>query len=103
MQKSWKVILIVSIIINLTLGFILLSKPKNKKLDINTYTRKIDSLETELFIIQQTRDSIRNVIDTVIIEIDNNKKDYEEARDIILSNSTYEDYLFFTKYLNKGE
>ena len=103
MQKAWKVILILSITINLILGFILLSRPKNEEPDFSIYTEKIDSLELELFTLRQIRDSVRSSIDTITIKISDNEKNYEEIRDIILSNSVSDDYLFFTEYLSKRE
>lgn len=99
MQKAWKVILILSITANLVLVFILLSKPKVRESNSRVYIEKIDSLELELSLIQQARDSIRGSIDTTIVKIDNNNRDYEETRDIILSNSVNDDYVFFTEYL----
>lgn len=99
MQKAWKVILILSITANLVLGFILLSKPKVRESNSRVYIEKIDSLELELSLIQQARDSIRGSIDITIVKIDNNNRDYEETRDIILSNSVNDDYVFFTEYL----
>ena len=101
MQKAWKIILTLSIIINLILGFILSNKSRSREFDSSIYTEKIDSLELELFTLQKTRDSIRSSIDTVIIEINKNEKNYEESRDIILSNSVSDDYMFFTEYLSK--
>lgn len=101
MQKAWKVVLILSITLNLALGFILLSKSKKVTPNFSTYTKKIDSLELELSTLRQTRDSVRSSIDTIIIKISDNEKNYEEIRDIILSNSVNEDYLFFTEYLSK--
>lgn len=103
MQKAWKVILILSITINLALGFILLSKPKSREPDYNIYIERIDSLESELSTLRQVRDSIRSSIDTITTEIGNNEKNYEEIRDVILSNSVSDDYLFFTEYLSKRE
>lgn len=99
MQKAWKVILILSITANLVLGFILLSKPKIRESNSRVYIEKIDSLELELSLIQQARDSIRGSIDTTIVKIDDNNRDYEKTRDIILSNSITDDYVFFTEYL----
>ena len=101
MQKAWKIILTLSIIINLILGFILSSKSRSRESDFSIYTEKIDSLELELSTLQKTRDSIRSFIDTVTIEINKNEKNYEESRDIILSNSISDDYVFFTEYLSK--
>ena len=84
MQKALKVILIISIVINIILGFVLISRcPRHYTVNPNIYINKIDSLELELANIYRTRDSIRCAIDT------------------ILSNSTNDDYLFFTEYLSK--
>lgn len=101
MQKAWKAVLILSITINLALGFILLSRPKSEEPDFSIYTERIDSLELELYTLRQTRDSVRSSIDTITIEISDNEKNYEEIRDIILSNSVNDDYMFFTEYLSK--
>lgn len=103
MQKGWKAVLIVSIVINLVLGYILISEPKSIETNPNVYTEKIDSLGLELNVLKQIRDSIRSSIDTITIEINNNKESYEETRDIILSNSVDDDYLFFTGYLRKNK
>lgn len=102
MQKAWKAILILSITINLALGFILLSRPKNEEPNFSIYTERIDSLELELSTLRQTRDSVRSSIDTITIKISDNKKNYEEIRDIILSNSVNDDYVFFTEYLRQN-
>ena len=102
MQKAWKVILILSIIINLALGFILLNRPKSEEPNFSIYTEKIDSLELELSTFRQIRDSVRSSIDTITIKISDNEKNYEEIRDIILSNSVNDDYVFFTEYLRQN-
>lgn len=103
MQKGWKAVLIISIVINLVLGYILISEPRSIETNPNVYTEKIDSLGLELNALKQIRDSIRSSIDTITIEINNNKESYEETRDIILSNSVDNDYLFFTDYLRKNK
>ena len=103
MQKAWKVILILSITINLILVFILLSRPKNEEPDFSIYTEKIDSLELELFTLRQIRDSVRSSIDTITIKISDNEKNYEEIRDIIINNTTSDDYRFFTEYLERNK
>ena len=97
--KVWKIILILSIIINIVLGFILLDKQKNSKPNFNIYTEKIDSLKFELTTLQQNRDSVRSLIDTITIKINDNKKNYEKIHNVILSNSINDDYVFFTEYL----
>lgn len=100
MQKAWKAVLILSITINLALGFILLSRPRSGEPDFSIYTKRIDSLE--LSTLRQTRDSVRSSIDTITIKISDNEKNYEEIRDIILSNSVNDDYVFFTEYLKQN-
>ena len=99
MQKEF---LTLSITINLILGFILLDRPKSEEPDFSIYTERIDSLELELSTLQQTRDSVRSSIDTITIKISDNEKNYEEIRDIILSNSVNDDYVFFTEYLKQN-
>lgn len=98
MQKA---VLILSITINLALGFILLSRPRSEEPDFSIYTERIDSLE--LSTLRQTRDSVRSSIDTITIKISDNEKNYEEIRDIILSNSVNDDYVFFTEYLKQNK
>ena len=99
MQKEF---LTLSITINLILGFILLDRPKSEEPDFSIYTERIDSLELELSTLQQTRDSVRSSIDTITIKISDNEKNYEEIRDIVLSNSVNDDYVFFTEYLKQN-
>ena len=101
MQKVWKIILVISIIANIILVFILSVDPKTIETNLDVYTEKIDSLESEILNLRQTKDSIRSLIDTVFVEIRNNEEYYEKIRDTILSNSVSEDYLFFTEYLNQ--
>ena len=96
-QKALKVILVISIAINIILGFIL--STKHKQVNTNVYVDKIDSLELEISKLQEVKDSVKEVIDTIIIEINKNNKTYEENRNVILSNSVSDDYLFFTEYL----
>lgn len=96
-QKALKVILVISIAINILLGFIL--STKHKQINNDVYVDKIDSLELEIYKLQEVKDSVKEVIDTIIIEINKNNKTYEENRNVILSNSVSDDYLFFTEYL----
>lgn len=103
MNKTFKIVFSISIIINLILIYVLTCKIEVKEFDSSEYINKIDSLE---LIINQTnleRDSIKKEIDTIFIKIDNNKKDYEEVRNNIINNSISEDYLFFTKYLESNK
>ena len=102
MLRLVKIILIVTI--SLLLGYILFSKPSSQKvLDTKEYTEKIDSLESEISTIRTKKDSINRVIDTVYVEIENNNKRYEENSNIIISNSTNDNYLFFTDYISRNK
>ena len=100
MQKAWKVILVISIIINLVLGFIWLSENKP---DSSVYVVKIAKLESELDSLKLVRDSIKVRIDTIMIQISNNEKVYEQILDSITNNSVSDDYLFFTEYLERNK
>ena len=103
MHKAGEIILIISIIINFILGIIVLNRPKRVEPNVDIYTKKIDSLKSELSALQHTRDSVRSSIDTITIKIKDNEKSYEETYDIILSNSVNDDYLFFTRYLEQNK
>lgn len=104
MQKLIKISLI--IIISLYLGFgiyyIVISKSRSI-LDSKEYIEKIDSLESEISIFQFKKDSIDTVIDTVYIKIKDNNKRYEKNINNIINNSTNDDYLFFTKYIERNK
>lgn len=102
MQKVWKVILVLSLVANLVLGYLLIGNPKTSSLDTGTYVDKIDSLESEIVILQQAKDSVRDSIRTTIIYIRDNQNKYEETRDSIINNSVWDDYLFFTNYLEQN-
>ena len=98
MQKAIRITLIISIIANIVLGYLLLS-PNNTTIDSSEYTNKIDSLESSLTIIKNYRDSLRDRIDTVYINLKENKLQYEEDLNIIINNSVTDDYIFFSDYL----
>lgn len=102
MQKVWKVILILSLVANLVLGYLLFSDPKTSSFDVSTYVDRIDSLESEIVVLQQAKDSIRDSIKTTIVYIRDNQNKYEETRDSIINNSVWDDYLFFTNYLEQN-
>ena len=101
MQKGWKVILSISILINLFLTFILLSKPNTT--DSKVYTKKIDSLESVIGNLNVRKDSIRERIDTIEVFLDKVIMSYEEDRNVIVNNSIIEDYLFFSEYLKRNK
>ena len=102
MQKVWKTILIFSLIANIVLG-IKTIKPSQEEYDTKEYINKIDSLELVLSSIRNKKDSIRGRIDTVYVDLNKTEKDYEEIRDIVINNSTSDDYLFFTRYLERNQ
>lgn len=95
MRKATNVILALSIIVNIILGFIIL-KPKKQ---IQEYPKKIDTLESEISKIKIKRDTIRERIDTTIIKIKENEKYYKETVSVINSNNINDDYIFFINYL----
>ena len=95
MRKAEKVILIFFIFTSLALGYILF-KPEKQTPD---YSKRIDSLESELSSIKIKRDSIAERIDTTIIKIKQNEKSYKETISNIVNNTTSDDYIFFINYL----
>lgn len=92
MQKA---VLIISIILNLILGYIIL-KPKKQP---TNYQEKVDSIEVKIDSIKSKRDSIKVKIDTITIKIKDNEKQYKKDVNTIISNNSDEDYLFFINYL----
>lgn len=94
MQTTERIILIVSIIINIIVIYIV-CKP-SKQISNNS---KIDSLELVLDSIKVKRDSIREHIDTIIIKIKTNEKYYKETVNTIIRNDVNDDYVFFLNYL----
>lgn len=101
MQKVQKVILIISLVTNVFFGFLIFNSAKENT-NSREYIEKIDSLELEISNLIIKKDSIRKQIDTVYVSLNKIDKDYEEIRSIIINNSTSEDYLFFTKYLERN-
>lgn len=103
MQRIREVILILSIITNVALGYILYSN--NSKVESNSeeFIAKIDSLELELSNLEVKRDSVNKEIDTVFVKLTVIEKEYEEKYVNILSNSTSDDYVFFTNYLERNK
>ena len=78
MQRIREVILILSIITNVALGYILYSN--NSKVESNSeeFIAKIDSLELELSNLEVKRDSVNKEIDTVFVKLTVIEKEYEE-------------------------
>lgn len=103
MSKTWKVILSVSIAINLVLGYLLYSEPAPVNSDSEKFIEKIDSLESELNSIQERRDEVREEIDTVYIQLETIQKEYGETVDNIIANSPDDDYCFFVEYLRRNK
>lgn len=102
MQKAWKIILAISLTTNLLLGYILYSRQNTLSPNPDEFIERIDSLELELNVLREQKDSIRVRIDTTFVEIATNTKKYEEARYTIINNSVIDDYIFFTEYLESN-
>ena len=103
MQRIREVILILSIITNIALGYILYSNSSKVESNSEEFIAKIDSLELELSNLEVKRDSINKEIDTVFVKLTVIEKEYEEKYINILSNSTSDDYVFFTDYLERNK
>lgn len=103
MQRIREVILILSIITNVALGYILYSNSNKVESNSEEFIAKIDSLELELSNLEVKRDSINKEIDTVFVKLTVIEKEYEEKYINILSNSTSDDYVFFTDYLERNK
>lgn len=106
MSKLIKAILIVLISLSLGfgIGYLVLPKPNYQEIpDTKEYVERIDSLESEISILQSKKDSIDIVIDTIYVRIEDNNKRYEENSNIIISNSTNDNCLFFTDYINRNK
>ena len=95
MQKVTNVILVLSIIVNIILGFIIL-KPKKQ---IQEHSKKIDTLESVISNIRIKRDTIKERINTVTTKIKENDKYYKENINAIINNNVGDDYIFFINYL----
>lgn len=106
MSRLIRAILIVAISLSagFGIGYLVLSKPSYQNIpDPKEYIERIDSLESEITILQSKKDSIDTVIDTVYVRIENNNKRYEENSNTVINNSTSDNYLFFTEYINRNK
>ena len=103
MQRIREVILILSLITNVALGYILYSNSSKVEPNSEEFIAKIDSLELELSNLEVKRDSVNKEIDTVFVKLTVIEKEYEEKYINILSNSTSDDYVFFTDYLERNK
>lgn len=104
MRGLTKTILIV--IVGLSIGFgigYFIFHTSETISDSEEHIERIDSLESEISILEPKNDSINTVIDTVYIRIKENNKRYEENSNIIINNSTNDNYLFFTDYINRNK
>lgn len=97
MQKIAKIILCISICVNIILGIVFL-RP-DKKVNTEFYKHNIDSLEHDIDSLHHIRDSIKLEIDTVYVNLTNNIKQYEKNNNVILNYSASEDYCYFTSYI----
>ena len=103
MQRIKEVIFILSIITNVALGYILYSNSSKVESNSEEFIAKIDSLELELSNLEVKRDSVNKEIDTVFVKLTVIEKEYEKKYIDILSNSTSDDYVFFTDYLERNK
>lgn len=103
MQRIKEIILILSIITNVALGYILYSSSNKVESNSGEFIAKIDSLELELSNLEVKQDSVNKEIDTVFVKLTVIEKEYEEKYINILSNSTSDDYVFFTDYLERNK
>ena len=95
MSKGYKIILFISLAINVVLSLKILTNSDFKK-------EEIDSLESELVIIKEHRDEVKKEIDTVYIQLKEIQKEYVETHNGIISNSPGDDYNFFVDYLERN-
>lgn len=97
-------IVVVSLSVGFGIGYLTLPKPVHEIIpDTKEYVERIDSLESEISILQSKGDSIDTVINTVYVRIKDNNKRYEENSNIVINNSTSDNYLFFTEYIKRNK
>ena len=89
------------IIIIFFLGFFIGRKP-NKEYNNEIYKTQIDSLQNKLDSLYNIEKKVDLRIDTITIEIEKTKIEYEEERNIIFNNTPSEDKQFFTDYINSN-
>lgn len=94
MASRTNVAIIALILCIIILVIVVLCIPNNRKSE-EIIIPKVDTLLI-------VKDSIERQIDAVYINIEKEKIQYEENRNIIINNSTDEDYLFFKQYLDKS-
>ena len=98
-KKYWYIFLIIAV------GVILWCCPRGDSPvpDVSKYINKIDLLQSEIDSITTLQDSIDQRIDTVTITIEKTYIQYEKDRNIILNNTTSEDYMFFLEYIQSNQ
>lgn len=101
MQKAGKIILIISLLANIILGYIVYNKPKERDFDPSVYISKIDSLELEISFLNLSRSSLEDRIDTVFVELKVNNDKYKETYNTIINNTVNDDYIFFSEYIER--
>lgn len=97
MQKAGRLILAISLICNIILGF-LLYKDSSPSIP-NVSTEKIDSLGVEVTGLEKAKDSVKVRIDTIQILIRDNDLQYKKEVSTIINNTLDSDYSFFREYL----
>lgn len=98
-KKYWYLLLVIAV------GVILWCWPRDDSPvpDVSEYVNKIDSLQSEIDSIATLRDSVDQRIDTITITIEKTRIKYEKDRNIILDNTTSEDYVFFLEYIRDNK
>lgn len=98
-QKAWCITAI--IIICSIIGFLWwINYSSDKSITINE--QYIQYLEGQLDSLKTLEKEVELKIDTVTIEIEKVKIEYEERHNTILNNTPSEDYKFFTDYINSN-
>lgn len=77
-------------------------KSPNEESYNDTYKTQIDSLQNKLDSLYDVEKKVDLKIDTITIEIEKVKIEYEEKYNTILNNTPSEDYKFFTDYINSN-
>lgn len=77
--------------------YVVVNSPKKDDLLLN----KIDNIEKKIDSVSLKKDSIKTVIITVEKEIINNEKHYEKVVNDIVHQSSIDDSIFATQYIQK--
>ena len=98
MTQKEKRYILVTILVVLFIG-VAIFVPKNNPILNDS---KIEYLETQIDSIYITKDSLVKQIDTLYIKLEDNRKQYEEDVNLIISNDMHGDSKFFHEYINSN-